>query len=83
MTGSPGILPDPSRNTCGICAAGSSHRFRNHSHCHNCRRFGHWSCRQCGACVQSPSGAHYRDDRVYCSPACRQKAYRSRKATGQ
>ncbi|MBO0691605.1 MAG: hypothetical protein J2P58_01800 [Acidimicrobiaceae bacterium] len=61
-------------------------------HCFACHQNGHLCCRVCGRCIRRTKGAydfqHARDrvegariDRVYCSPACRQRAYRRRQAT--
>jgi hypothetical protein len=59
-------------------------------HCVTCHGEWHFACEGCGACLPewippgipkwTATGRGNRIDRRYCSPACRQRAYRKRKA---
>jgi hypothetical protein len=66
-------------NTCRWCATGDRPAY--HPHCAGCHSEWHAACGTCGQCMTAASGgarATVREDRAYCSPACRQRAYRAR-----
>jgi len=84
------LKPPPSRNgyhDCVVAGGGAlCHPWYSHwlsLHCAACHSNRHRACRTCMACL--PDWHNYRNprriDSLYCSSACRQKAYRKRRAT--
>jgi hypothetical protein len=53
-------------------------------HCTTCHEWTHYACEECGACLPRtrhlwPGVGETRSDRLCCSNACRQRAYRERR----
>lgn len=63
-----------------------AYRRTHFPHCLTCHSGKHYACLQCGRCLPASgfgafTGDRVRRDRLTCSPACRQKAYRARRRT--